>query len=220
MRIVCRRCSTRCASAAGDQSPQPRLLPVRSGEPEQKVTAAMRWARFDQNGTPSYGVVEGDEVIPVRGSPFDAWERTGTRLPLAEREAAVAGGATDLLRRRPELCRACARGGREARPEGGAAEPGRCRLPRQQRADRARRGDRDPQGRHRPGAVRRRAGRRDRPQMQAPDARQCAVRRARLHDRQRRQRAHLAKERPHAVAGEEHRHVQADGTVDRDQREA
>ena len=43
----------------------------------------MRWARFDQNGTPTYGVVEGDEIIPVRGSPFDGWERTSTRLPLS-----------------------------------------------------------------------------------------------------------------------------------------
>lgn len=43
----------------------------------------MRWARFDQNGTPTYGVVEGDEIIPVRGSPFDGWERTGTKLPLS-----------------------------------------------------------------------------------------------------------------------------------------
>jgi len=43
----------------------------------------MRWARFDQNGTPAYGVVEGDEIIPVRGSPFDLWERTSTRLPLS-----------------------------------------------------------------------------------------------------------------------------------------
>src|SRR3954452_15178636 len=43
----------------------------------------MRWARFEQNGTPTYGVVEGDEIIPVRGSPFDAWERTATRLHLA-----------------------------------------------------------------------------------------------------------------------------------------
>ena len=41
----------------------------------------MRWARFEQNGTPTYGVVEGDQVIAVRGSPFDSWERTGTRLP-------------------------------------------------------------------------------------------------------------------------------------------
>jgi 2-keto-4-pentenoate hydratase/2-oxohepta-3-ene-1,7-dioic acid hydratase in catechol pathway len=42
----------------------------------------MRWARIDQNGTPSYAVIEGDTVIPVRGSPFEAWERTGTRLKL------------------------------------------------------------------------------------------------------------------------------------------
>lgn len=40
----------------------------------------MRWARFEQNGTPTYGVVEGDIIIPVRGSPFDAWERTPARL--------------------------------------------------------------------------------------------------------------------------------------------
>src|SRR3984957_12737473 len=43
----------------------------------------MRWARFEQNGTPTYGVVEGEEIIPVRGSPFDMWERTAARLPLA-----------------------------------------------------------------------------------------------------------------------------------------
>ena len=43
----------------------------------------MRWARFEQNGTPTYGVVEGDDIIPVRGSPFESWERTSTKLPLA-----------------------------------------------------------------------------------------------------------------------------------------
>ncbi|HLJ06763.1 MAG TPA: fumarylacetoacetate hydrolase family protein [Acetobacteraceae bacterium] len=42
----------------------------------------MRWARFDQNGSPAYGVVEGDEIIPVRGSPFEMWERAATRLPI------------------------------------------------------------------------------------------------------------------------------------------
>ena len=42
----------------------------------------MRWARIDQNGTPSYAVLEGDTVIPVRGSPFDAWERTAQKLRL------------------------------------------------------------------------------------------------------------------------------------------
>ena len=44
----------------------------------------MRWARYDNKGTPAYGVVEGDTVIPVRGSPFDAWERTGQTLKLAD----------------------------------------------------------------------------------------------------------------------------------------
>jgi 2-keto-4-pentenoate hydratase/2-oxohepta-3-ene-1,7-dioic acid hydratase in catechol pathway len=44
----------------------------------------MRWARFDDAGTPTYAVVEGDELIPVRGSPFAVWERTATRLPLAQ----------------------------------------------------------------------------------------------------------------------------------------
>jgi 2-keto-4-pentenoate hydratase/2-oxohepta-3-ene-1,7-dioic acid hydratase in catechol pathway len=44
----------------------------------------MRWARFDQNGSPSYAVVEGNTVIPVRGSPFENWERTGQRLQLAD----------------------------------------------------------------------------------------------------------------------------------------
>ena len=44
----------------------------------------MRWARFDQGGTPAYGVVEGDVIIPVRGSPFAAWERTSEKRKLAD----------------------------------------------------------------------------------------------------------------------------------------
>lgn len=44
----------------------------------------MRWARIDLHGSPSFAVIEGDTVIPVSGSPFAAWERTGTRLKLAE----------------------------------------------------------------------------------------------------------------------------------------
>src|SRR3984957_18770843 len=44
----------------------------------------MRWDRFDQAGTPAYGVVEGDVIIPVRGSPFAAWERTSQRLKLSD----------------------------------------------------------------------------------------------------------------------------------------
>jgi 2-keto-4-pentenoate hydratase/2-oxohepta-3-ene-1,7-dioic acid hydratase in catechol pathway len=44
----------------------------------------MRWARIDLNGSPSYAVVEGDTVIPVRGSPFEAWDRSGDRLNLPD----------------------------------------------------------------------------------------------------------------------------------------
>ncbi len=49
----------------------------------------MRWARFDNNGTASYGIVEGDggvgdTIIPVRGSPFGTWERTATRHKLSD----------------------------------------------------------------------------------------------------------------------------------------
>ncbi|MBO0711627.1 MAG: fumarylacetoacetate hydrolase family protein [Acetobacteraceae bacterium] len=44
----------------------------------------MRWARFERDGVVSYGIVEGEDIQPVRGSPFGAWERSGGRLQLAE----------------------------------------------------------------------------------------------------------------------------------------
>ncbi len=44
----------------------------------------MRWARYDNKGVAAYGVVEGDRLIPVRGSPFGAWERTSERRDLAD----------------------------------------------------------------------------------------------------------------------------------------
>ena len=52
------------------------------GEETKGRTHALGTLR--SNGTPTYGVVEGDTIIPVRGSPFDAWERTPTRLHLAD----------------------------------------------------------------------------------------------------------------------------------------
>jgi 2-keto-4-pentenoate hydratase/2-oxohepta-3-ene-1,7-dioic acid hydratase in catechol pathway len=44
----------------------------------------MRWARFDQNGTATFAIVEGDDLVPVRGSPFATWERTGGKRKLAD----------------------------------------------------------------------------------------------------------------------------------------
>ena len=49
----------------------------------------MRWARIDHAGTPSYAIVEGESLIPVRGSPFATWERTATTLKLAEAKLLV-----------------------------------------------------------------------------------------------------------------------------------
>jgi len=49
----------------------------------------MRWARIQLNGMTTYAVIEGETVIVVRGSPFDAWERTSNRLPLASAKLLV-----------------------------------------------------------------------------------------------------------------------------------
>jgi 2-keto-4-pentenoate hydratase/2-oxohepta-3-ene-1,7-dioic acid hydratase in catechol pathway len=34
----------------------------------------MRWCRFDDAGTPRYGIAEGDTVVPVDGNPFSGYE--------------------------------------------------------------------------------------------------------------------------------------------------
>jgi 2-keto-4-pentenoate hydratase/2-oxohepta-3-ene-1,7-dioic acid hydratase in catechol pathway len=42
----------------------------------------MRWARCERNGKVFYGIVRGDEVEEVEGSPFATHRLTGTRHPL------------------------------------------------------------------------------------------------------------------------------------------
>ncbi len=37
----------------------------------------MIWCRFDDRGRPRYGLVEGDGVVPVAGSPFTRYRRAG-----------------------------------------------------------------------------------------------------------------------------------------------
>lgn len=44
----------------------------------------MRWARFDQQGTATYGIVEGDSLQPVSGTPFGKWEKSGASVQLAD----------------------------------------------------------------------------------------------------------------------------------------
>jgi 2-keto-4-pentenoate hydratase/2-oxohepta-3-ene-1,7-dioic acid hydratase in catechol pathway len=42
----------------------------------------MKWARFEKRGVVSHALVEDRELLPVRGSPFAEWERTGERVAL------------------------------------------------------------------------------------------------------------------------------------------
>src|SRR5215475_150415 len=44
---------------------------------------AMKWCRFQDGDTATYGIIEGDTVIAVNGSPFDVWTRTPKTYPLA-----------------------------------------------------------------------------------------------------------------------------------------
>ncbi len=37
----------------------------------------MRWIRYTTAGNTSYGILEGDKIIEVRGTPFGSTERTG-----------------------------------------------------------------------------------------------------------------------------------------------
>ena len=42
----------------------------------------MRWVRYESNGQPVYGIVEGDRVQPVTGAPFGDHERSGDTVAL------------------------------------------------------------------------------------------------------------------------------------------
>jgi len=42
----------------------------------------MRWCRFQDKEAASYGIIEGDDVIAISGSPFEQYQRTGERHPL------------------------------------------------------------------------------------------------------------------------------------------
>jgi 2-keto-4-pentenoate hydratase/2-oxohepta-3-ene-1,7-dioic acid hydratase in catechol pathway len=44
----------------------------------------MRWLRYEHDGRTGYGIVEGDEVVPVDGMPFADYRPSGRRLALGE----------------------------------------------------------------------------------------------------------------------------------------
>jgi 2-keto-4-pentenoate hydratase/2-oxohepta-3-ene-1,7-dioic acid hydratase in catechol pathway len=42
------------------------------------------WCRFEHSGSASYGLVEGDWVVPVAGGPFGGYEKSGRRMPVTD----------------------------------------------------------------------------------------------------------------------------------------
>lgn len=49
----------------------------------------MRWARIDHNGTPAYGIIEGDNIALTSGDLFDNPQKTGETVPLASAKLMV-----------------------------------------------------------------------------------------------------------------------------------
>ena len=43
---------------------------------------SMKWCRFTDEGSTAYGIIEGDAVAEVSGSPFGEYAPTGRRYPL------------------------------------------------------------------------------------------------------------------------------------------
>jgi 2-keto-4-pentenoate hydratase/2-oxohepta-3-ene-1,7-dioic acid hydratase in catechol pathway len=41
------------------------------------------WCRFEADGVPVFGLVEGEKVLAIEGSPFATWTKTGKSTPLA-----------------------------------------------------------------------------------------------------------------------------------------
>ncbi len=44
---------------------------------------SMTWCRFEAAGKTAYGIVEGETVVPVQGSPFGDYEKSAERLALS-----------------------------------------------------------------------------------------------------------------------------------------
>ena len=173
------------------------------------------WCRFKTADRTSYGIVEGDQVIAVEGTPFGPYRRSGARLPARQRQARVPVAPRDVLLRRhqlqgPHLKMAKKRGVEPSfppKPDIGYRTNNALIAHEEDIVKPADAGEAFQYegelvavfGKTLPQRV----------------ERGSAGLRVRLDHRQRRQRAQLAEDRPHAVARQEFRHLQADGAVDR-----
>ena len=80
----------------------------------------MRWLKFTAAGNTSWGLVEGDQVVPVDGDPFREWQR-GAHASSERREDRTAADPAHVLLRRPELSKAPEGSRRQARRGAGRA---------------------------------------------------------------------------------------------------
>ena len=74
----------------------------------------MRWIRYEKNGHPTYGIVEGDTVTEVKGDPVRRVRENDHSSADGVGKAADPGRAPHLLLRRPQLRRTRDRGGDES----------------------------------------------------------------------------------------------------------
>src|ERR1700744_519028 len=57
---------------------------LQDGRRRGRLENKMRWAQFRYKNTVSYGIVTGNRVEPVSGSPFSKYVRGGESVPLSQ----------------------------------------------------------------------------------------------------------------------------------------
>jgi len=157
----------------------------------------MKWCRFQWDARPR---TDHDEstVTEVTGNPFESYSKTSTTTPAESREAPGPGdplpssGWRQLREHVTEM--AHRRGVSESAGRDVGYRANNALVP-------TGRADRHSQGRDGPVQYEGEAGRSDRQAVQEGLGRRRRSTTSRLHDRQRRQRAHLATGRPHVLGG-------------------
>ena len=171
----------------------------------------MKWCRVEIDGRPAFGIVEGQDIAIIDAPPYGPHGKTGKKDFVKVARLLPPVVPPNFYAAGHQLSRTTSSGPTVSRHV--AFKPptqADIRLPLRQRPGRQRR-------RHRhsadaPGPIHFKAsGSRLSRRFPRMFPRESARLRRRLHARQRSKRAQLPEERPDAVAGEEHRHLQADG---------
>ena len=119
----------------------------------------MQWCRYSHDGTVSFGLLDGQDVDEVDGSPFDGYIATGVRRRLAEIRLLTPCLPPTFYCAGLNYKAHIQRMGRAAEKNSDTnSRPARYRLPRTERVDTARQSDRDSCAVVRRSALRRRIG--------------------------------------------------------------